>query len=355
MPTWKSSARTRARSWASAISLVVLLPARATRAADDDRVFFEVAGGGGLAWVDHPGVPSGEFGATWDVLAGLELAGGMSLAFAFTTWQSSFLGTPGHLHTVGARVELPPFLERGPYAFGGVGFGTDDGDPPKQAGYSGTLGLGYHLPTFSPLDFALEGGAHGYWFPRQDDPSARPAAIEPFLAVRARLYGATGTPEAEGEPAVRMFIGGRVGASAFSYDHPEVPSGAHPGVITDYIFGLELTPMWSLAIELDTSQDDLFGRPFHLHTFAPRIELASGRGDAPFVAASLGLGLTDGDVEKRAGLAGALSVGYRVMLSETIAVEAEGAGMTHVYPQGRFAFGGLVATHLRFYGTVLGF
>lgn len=146
-----------------------------------------------------------------------------------------------------------------------------------------------------------------------------------------------------------MFFGTTVGGGVAWIAHPEITPNARPGVVWDVVFGIHLTRRWSVGAALTSWQDSAIGTPAHLHTFAPRVELTLGPNDGLYLAALAGLGMTDGDVHKRAGFGAGASVGYRIALNDWVSLSAEGGVLAHAYGDG-WAAQPVLALHLRFHG-----
>lgn len=174
--------------WAAALGLS-LAPARAR--GDDPRarreLFFGLAVGGGVAWTEHPEVSTDpRAGVTWDIVFGWRLAERWALSVALTTWQTTFLGTPYHLHTLAPRVELNPLGREGPFLLGGFGLGMVDGDVSKRAGLAVTSAAGWRWGLGRGVTLSAQAGILAQWDVLFGDGGR---AVEPFGALELRFHG----------------------------------------------------------------------------------------------------------------------------------------------------------------------
>jgi hypothetical protein len=86
----------------------------------------------------------------------------VSLGGEFVTWETSPLGIPVHLHTLGGRVDLAPDPRDGVFVSGSAGMALTQGDIINRAGGAAALVGGYRLPFVPWLSGLVEAGAHGH-------------------------------------------------------------------------------------------------------------------------------------------------------------------------------------------------
>ncbi|MBI5515570.1 MAG: hypothetical protein HY909_17450 [Deltaproteobacteria bacterium] len=146
-----------------------------------------------------------------------------------------------------------------------------------------------------------------------------------------------------------LFFGTTMGVGAGWLEHPQVSEGPRAGFVWDVLAGWQLSPRWAAAAVLTSWQLTPIGTPWHLHTFGARVELAPWEARAWYFAGVLGLAMTDGDVQKRAGVGAGVTVGHRWALNGWVSLAAEGGVLAHAYSDGWAAQPFLVA-HLRFHG-----
>lgn len=148
-----------------------------------------------------------------------------------------------------------------------------------------------------------------------------------------------------------IFFGGVSGLGGAWIRHPELSGELRPGAYVALQMGWSLSQRLALGGEFTTWGTSILGTPVHLHTIGPRVEMAvHDHHSGPFVGLTVGLALTEGELEARAGGGAALVGGYRWPLGRwtTIAIEAGSHG--HLYDNGSAVFP-IVALQLRFHGS----
>lgn len=172
---------------AAAILLVGLSAADGAHASEEGTgIFFGGAAGGGVAWVDHPGL-SGDArpGGYVALQFGWNLSPRFSVGGEFTTWGTSPLGTPVHLHALGPRVEFAPHARAGLFVAGTVGLALTEGEVNARAGGAGVLSGGYRWGLSQWTTLAFELGAHGHLY-------SDGSAMFPVAALQLRFHGDQG-------------------------------------------------------------------------------------------------------------------------------------------------------------------
>jgi hypothetical protein len=171
--------------------LVLLGSAGAARAdtTERDHIFFEVAAGGGLAWIDHPEASrSGKPGAVPVLAFGWAPNRRWAIGGEFTTWLTNHLATPVHLHTIGPRIELAPNGPLGLFARGTLGYALTEGNLIEvRPGGGAGLSAGWRWQIGRGVALAASAGAHAHLY-------ASGTALFPFVSAELRYYGARPGP-----------------------------------------------------------------------------------------------------------------------------------------------------------------
>lgn len=158
-----------------------------TAAEPDDRrgIFFGANASPGTAVVRHPDLDrSPRVGFVIELQFGVKLGRHVSLGGQFTTWGSSALLTPYHLHTLGPRIEIADRDRRGPFFSATLGEALTEGNRSSlvRAGGAAALAGGYAFPVASWVSLAAEGSAHGHLY-------ANGNALLVFAGLRVRFHG----------------------------------------------------------------------------------------------------------------------------------------------------------------------
>lgn len=150
-----------------------------------DGIFFGGAAGVGVPWVDHPDVSDAfRFGGYWALQVGWQLSPRLTLGGEFTTWGTSIVGTPVHLHTIGPRLELSTDrLVDGLFVGATAGLALTEGDLDARAGAGAALVGGYRWALGRWTSLAIEVGAHGHVY-------GDGAAAFPIAVLQLRFHGA---------------------------------------------------------------------------------------------------------------------------------------------------------------------
>jgi hypothetical protein len=179
--------RDRLRSRATFVLLLGLLGSSAELRAEETRLapalFFAGSGGFANAWIDHPDIGArARPGAYVGLLFGWTLSERWAVGGEFTTWGTSPLGTPVHLHTIGPRLEFSPAGMAGLLVRSTVGYSLTEGELRARAGAGAALTLGYRWFPRRGVAIAGEAGAHGHLY-------GNGTAAFPFAALEVRFYG----------------------------------------------------------------------------------------------------------------------------------------------------------------------
>jgi hypothetical protein len=150
-------------------------------------------------------------------------------------------------------------------------------------------------------------------------------------ALAVVLAAATGLARAQPD----IVYGTQIGTGPSWLDHPAARWSFENGTVWDVVLGVALDEHWTMLLEMTSWQDAFLGTPAHLHSFGARGEWhPAGLARGPYTFASLGAGLTDGDVDKRAGFAAGAGGGWLVPLLPWLSVGLELAVRVHAYDDG---------------------
>ncbi len=146
-------------------------------------IYFGLTLGAGYAWFEHPGVPFGQLGTSWDMIVGGNVSKNFSVGMVFSTWQFSFLGTPAHLHTFAPRIEWMPADREGLRMSLDAGLGVIDGDLPKSKGGQTSVTVSYHKNLNHWITGGIDTGLRYHFYTDGKE------TIEPFAAFQFRFHG----------------------------------------------------------------------------------------------------------------------------------------------------------------------
>lgn len=148
-------------------------------------VFFGGTGGFGMARISHPELERGLRPGGYVVLDfGWALTERWSVGGEFSAWGTSPLGTPVHLHTIGARADFAPWGPAGAFGRLTAGYSLTEGDLAERAGLGGALAGGYRWFATRWISLAPEAGVHAHLYENGN-------AVFPFLALSVRFHGLT--------------------------------------------------------------------------------------------------------------------------------------------------------------------
>jgi hypothetical protein len=166
------------------ISCLGLLAVTNAQASEDNQdIFFGGVAGGAVAWIDHAELSKEARPGNYLALQfGGALSRRFSLGGEFTVWQTSVLGTPVHLHTIGPRVEFAPRPRTGLFVAATAGLALTEGELKARAGVGGALYGGYRWAMLPWMTLGFEAGGHAHAYENG-------AAAFPLVAIQARFYG----------------------------------------------------------------------------------------------------------------------------------------------------------------------
>lgn len=156
---------------------------------------------------------------------------------------------------------------------------------------------------------------------------------------------------AEDEVTPGVFLGaiGGVGFPRIEHEDLEDPSRP-PGAFYTMGFGIAPSERWAVGFEFSTWGTNVLLVPVHLHTLGPRVEWAPYGRTGPMLGVIAGLALTMGEVQSRAGVAGAGLAGWGWSMGRWATVILESGVHGHLYDEDRTVVLPYAGIQLRLHG-----
>ncbi len=177
----------------------------------------------------------------------------------------------------------------------------------------------------------------------------KPGAVGQVILAAASLGAGPAAADVDLSPGI--WFSGTAGVGTPRIEHPELGTKLRPGGYMVLAFGATLSSSWQVGGEFTTWETSPLGTPVHLHTIGPRIEYLPRGPGGVFARGTLGMALTEGKVEARAGGAAAIALGHRWMLASWIGLAVEAGAHGQAYGNGSAVIP-FLAVDLRFFGLI---